>query len=175
LPASSALHRRPRPRPGRPLRRAAIRASRANPRPLRTIRAAKRHFRAVRNVLLSSTSVTRQGMPFCGGSRLRRNRGYRTITHRGQTQGDAIQKFGTPEMVNTDQGSQFTSFDWTARLKRLPGMCRCRGDYLLKPPAPPRRPWPSSACPGLLRRNRNRSTGAGSSIDQPEILPKIGD
>lgn len=30
----------------------------------------------------------------------------------------AIQKFGPPEIMNTDQGSQFTSFDWTDRLRR---------------------------------------------------------
>jgi len=31
---------------------------------------------------------------------------------------EAINKFGPPEIMNTDQGSQFTSFDWTDRLKR---------------------------------------------------------
>ena len=31
---------------------------------------------------------------------------------------EAICKFGAPEIMNTDQGSQFTSFDWTERLKR---------------------------------------------------------
>ncbi len=31
---------------------------------------------------------------------------------------EAIHKFGPPEIMNTDQGSQFTSFDWTDRLKR---------------------------------------------------------
>ena len=31
----------------------------------------------------------------------------------------AIHKFGRPEIMNTDQGSQFTSFDWTDRLKRI--------------------------------------------------------
>jgi len=31
---------------------------------------------------------------------------------------EAINKFGTPEILITDQGSQFTSFDWTDRLKR---------------------------------------------------------
>jgi len=31
---------------------------------------------------------------------------------------EAIYKFGAPEIMNTDQGSQFTSFDWTDRLKR---------------------------------------------------------
>jgi len=30
----------------------------------------------------------------------------------------AIHKFGPPEIMNTDQGSQFTSFDWTDRLKQ---------------------------------------------------------
>jgi len=32
---------------------------------------------------------------------------------------EAIHKFGPPEIMNTDQGSQFTSFVWTDRLKRL--------------------------------------------------------
>ena len=31
---------------------------------------------------------------------------------------EAIHKFGPPEIMNTDQGSQFTSFDWTNRLRR---------------------------------------------------------
>ena len=31
---------------------------------------------------------------------------------------EAIHKFGPPEIMNTDQGSQFTSFDWTDRLQR---------------------------------------------------------
>jgi len=31
---------------------------------------------------------------------------------------EAIHKFGPPEIRNTDQGSQFTSFAWTDRLKR---------------------------------------------------------
>ena len=30
---------------------------------------------------------------------------------------EAIHRFGPPEIMNTDQGSQFTSFDWTDRLK----------------------------------------------------------
>ncbi len=31
---------------------------------------------------------------------------------------EAIHKFGLPEIMNTDQGSQFTSFAWTERLRR---------------------------------------------------------
>jgi putative transposase len=31
---------------------------------------------------------------------------------------EAINKFGVPEIMNTDQGSQFTSFAWTDRLRR---------------------------------------------------------
>jgi putative transposase len=31
---------------------------------------------------------------------------------------EAIHTFGPPEIMNSDQGSQFTSFDWTDRLKR---------------------------------------------------------
>lgn len=32
---------------------------------------------------------------------------------------EAIHKFGAPEIMNTDQRSQFTSFGWTDRLKRI--------------------------------------------------------
>lgn len=32
---------------------------------------------------------------------------------------EAIHKFGPPEIMNSDQGSQFTSFAWTDRLKRI--------------------------------------------------------
>ena len=32
---------------------------------------------------------------------------------------EAIHRFGPPEIMNTDQGSQFTSFTWTDRLKRI--------------------------------------------------------
>ena len=32
---------------------------------------------------------------------------------------EAVYKFGTPEIMNTDQGSQFTSFAWTDRLRRM--------------------------------------------------------
>jgi len=32
---------------------------------------------------------------------------------------EAIHRFGPPEIMNTDQGSQFTSFVWTDRLKRV--------------------------------------------------------
>ena len=31
---------------------------------------------------------------------------------------EAIARFGPPEIMNTDQGSQFTSFAWTDRLRR---------------------------------------------------------
>ncbi len=31
---------------------------------------------------------------------------------------EAIVRFGPPEIMNTDQGSQFTSFVWTDRLRR---------------------------------------------------------
>jgi len=31
---------------------------------------------------------------------------------------EAIHKFGPPEIMNTDQGSQFTSFAWTEQLRR---------------------------------------------------------
>lgn len=32
---------------------------------------------------------------------------------------EAIHRFGSPVIMNTDQGSQFTSFAWTDRLKRV--------------------------------------------------------
>ena len=32
---------------------------------------------------------------------------------------EAIHRFGPPEIMNTDQGSQFTSFAWTDRVKRV--------------------------------------------------------
>jgi putative transposase len=32
---------------------------------------------------------------------------------------EAIHRFGPPDIMNTDQGSQFTSFAWTDRLKRV--------------------------------------------------------
>ena len=32
---------------------------------------------------------------------------------------EAIRRFGAPDIMNTDQGSQFTSFAWTDRLKRV--------------------------------------------------------
>lgn len=32
---------------------------------------------------------------------------------------EAMHKFGSPEIMNTDQGSQFTSFAWTDRLRRM--------------------------------------------------------
>ena len=44
---------------------------------------------------------------------------------------EAVRKFGPPEIMNTEQGSQFTSFDWTDRLKRartkisMDGKARC--------------------------------------------------
>jgi hypothetical protein len=37
---------------------------------------------------------------------------------------EAIHKFGPPEIMNTDQGSQFTSFDWTVIPPFLTGCSR---------------------------------------------------
>ncbi len=37
------------------------------------------------------------------------------------------------------------------------------------------RPWRSTARHGLLHRNPNRSAGAGSSLNHPEICPRIGE
>ena len=36
----------------------------------------------------------------------------------GEALNEAMQKCGPPEIMNTDQGSQFTSFAWTDRLRR---------------------------------------------------------
>ena len=36
----------------------------------------------------------------------------------GEALNEAMQKFGPPEIMNTDQGSQFTSLAWTDRLRR---------------------------------------------------------
>ena len=39
-----------------------------------------------------------------------------------KTRNEALHRFGAPEIMNTDHGSQFTSFDWTDRLIRaVPG------------------------------------------------------
>jgi transposase InsO family protein len=132
-----------------------------------------------------------------------------------QALNDAIHKFGPPEIMNTDQGSQFTAFDRTNRLKRakikmsmdgkarhldnifierlweipeirlrLParlgnrvtcaGQCRTL-DHLLQPPAVPHLPWRTTARRGLLQCNRNRSAGAGSSLNHPGNCPRIGE
>jgi putative transposase len=68
---------------------------------------------------------------------------------------EAIHKFGPPEIMNTDQGSQFTSFDWTDRLKQAKTKISMDGKarYLDNPRAFPRtngrnaldmsRPWRS--------------------------------
>ena len=32
---------------------------------------------------------------------------------------EAAHRFGSPEIMNTDQGSQFTSFAWTDQMKRI--------------------------------------------------------
>ena len=64
-----------------------------------------------------------------------------------------------------------------ARLgNRVTGQGRRRPlDHLLQPPAAPCRPWRSTARRGLLQRNPNRSAGAGSSLNQPEICPRVGE
>jgi len=50
---------------------------------------------------------------------------------------EAIHKFGPPEIMNTDQGSLFTSFDWTDRLKRAKSRISMdgKGRYLDNPRA----------------------------------------
>ena len=54
------------------------------------------------------------------------------------TLNEAIHKFGPPEIMNTEQGSQFKSFDWTDRSKRakskiwMNGKARCFDNIFLK-------------------------------------------
>lgn len=50
---------------------------------------------------------------------------------------EAIHKFGAPEIMNTDQGSQFTSFDWTDRLKRAKTKISMDGKAVTDRLAPP--------------------------------------
>jgi putative transposase len=51
---------------------------------------------------------------------------------------EAIHRFGPPEIMNTDQGSQFTSFAWAVRLKRvgtqisMDGKGRCLDNIFIK-------------------------------------------
>ena len=51
---------------------------------------------------------------------------------------EAIHKFGPPEIMNTDQGSQFTSFAWIDRLKRIgarismDGKGRCQDNIFIE-------------------------------------------
>jgi putative transposase len=51
---------------------------------------------------------------------------------------EATHKFGPPEIMNTDQGSQFTSFAWTDRLKRagsrvsMDGKGRCLDNIFIE-------------------------------------------
>ena len=51
---------------------------------------------------------------------------------------EAIHRFGPPEIMNTDQGSQFTSFAWTDRLKRtgtrisMDGKGRCLDNVFIE-------------------------------------------
>jgi putative transposase len=51
---------------------------------------------------------------------------------------EAIHRFGPPEIMNTDQGRQFTSFVWTDRLKRvgtrisMDGKGRCLDNVFIK-------------------------------------------
>ena len=51
---------------------------------------------------------------------------------------EALHRFGSPEIMNTDQGSQFTSFAWTDRLKRagarisMDGKGRCLDNIFIE-------------------------------------------
>ena len=70
---------------------------------------------------------------------------------------EAIHRFGLPEIMNTDQGSQFTSFDWTDRVKRaktkisMDGKARCIDNILIE------RLW----------RSRARGSRCGTWADEP--------
>ena len=127
---------------------------------------------------------------------------------------EAIHKFAPPEFMNTDQGSQFTSFAWTDRLKRVgtriskDGQGRCIDNIFIErlwrslkyervicthgkrgrrlgsasgaglPPTTTNAltlPMAVNRRRGLLQRNRNRSAGAGCSLNNPESCPKVGE
>lgn len=57
---------------------------------------------------------------------------------------EAIHKFGPPEIMNTDLGSQFTSFDWTDRLKRAKTKMSMPLGVCMQTPAGNRRQSPVS-------------------------------
>ena len=52
---------------------------------------------------------------------------------------EAIHKFGPPEIMNTDQGSRFTSFAWTDRLRRSNVRISMPPSDCMQPPAGNRR------------------------------------
>lgn len=54
---------------------------------------------------------------------------------------EAVHRFGPPEIMNSDQGSQFTSFAWTDRLKRIGTRISMDGNARAIP-APMPRPAP---------------------------------
>ena len=79
---------------------------------------------------------------------------------------EAIYRFGAPGIMNTDQGSQFTFFVWTDRLKRvdtrssMDGKGRCIGNTFIA------RLWQSVSL--------NRSTGTLEKLDCRLKLPTVG-
>ena len=82
---------------------------------------------------------------------------------------EAIHKFGPPEIMNTDQGSQFTSFVWTDRLKRIgtrismDGKGRCLDNIFIE------RLWRSLKyeCVYLHAWKPDRRPGLGSGAGSP--------
>ena len=140
-----------------------------------------------------------------------RRRGYRTLEADFcvEALNEATHYFGAPGIMNTDQGSQFTSFAWTDRLKRvgtrisMDGKGRCIDNVFIErlwkslkyecaicmPEKRDHRPKPPSAAGsrstitedpaaahrGLPQQHRNRSAGAGNSLNQPGNCPRVGE
>ncbi|WP_366524042.1 hypothetical protein [uncultured Tateyamaria sp.] len=69
---------------------------------------------------------------------------------------EAIHKFGPPEIMNTDQGSQFSSFAWTDRLRRsgirisMDGKGRFLLSRAIAPQCPAGNAWRQTTCCDLL-------------------------
>ena len=77
---------------------------------------------------------------------------------------EAIHKFGSPEIMNTGQGSQFTSFAWTDRLKRcgarisMDGKGRCLDNIFIE------RLWRSLKYEGVYLHARETGSQAKAGV-----------
>jgi len=78
---------------------------------------------------------------------------------------DAIHRFGPPEIMHTDQGSPFTSFAWTDRLRRSGVRISMdgKGRFL-----------PSRGRLAEKRRNQNQSARAESRLIYDKNCPRFG-